>query len=237
MNVVAIVQARLTSSRLPGKVLLPIGPCEALWHTIVRTRIAVPNTVVAIPDTPGNDALAIWLSEKEVPYWRGPEQDVLLRYQQAAEWAKADVIVRITGDCPFVDPAMVGEMVTQSVELFHPRMYVNNLGNRVHPRGLDVEIFARGVIDWMAGAATLPEDREHVTTMVRREASLRAQLRYGDGYDFSRYRWTLDTIEDYEWFRRIAETYDCTPPHPTYPELMGVMLTRPDLAHYEPADR
>ena len=140
MKVVAIVQARLGSTRLPGKVLRDLAGKPMLARVLERVRRAesVDETIVATSDLPGDDALAEWLTAGGHAFFRGSEQDVLARFAGAAAQAGADAIVRITADCPLIDPGVIDEVVA-AFNAGQPGLaYASNvLPRRTFPRGLD----------------------------------------------------------------------------------------------------
>lgn len=166
MNIIAIVQARLTSTRLPGKVLATIGSKPLLWHVLNRLSFSKKLTgiLVAIPESKENDKLADWLLQESIPYMRGSEEDVLSRYYEAAKKAKADFIVRITSDCPLVDPMVVDQLIQEHLE--QEPDYSSNIIKRTFPRGLDAEVFGINILERAHSEAKKAYDREHVTTFI-----------------------------------------------------------------------
>ena len=166
--VVAIVQARLGSVRLPNKVLLPVLGRPLLAHLIDRLGRAkrVDRIVLAIPDSAPNDALESFAAEVGVGCYRGDEHDVLDRYYQAARSAGANFVVRITGDCPLVDPDLVDRVVT--VLRDEGMDYART--DKTFPNGFDVEVLTMAALGRAWKLTTEPYDREHVTPYVRREA-------------------------------------------------------------------
>jgi len=239
MRIVAIIQARLTSARLPGKVLMEWGRHAFLWHTIARTRASIVDEVVlAIPNTVRNDPLAIWAAIHDVPLVRGPEHDVITRYVMAADEYNADVVMRITGDCPLVDPDIINLMI----EAWYTRdmrssQYLSNIDIRTLPRGLDVELIGRGALRWCDRRAVTPQDREHVTTYIRRHTPQTPMFQVGSG-DHSHLRWCLDTLEDWRWFMALKEHFrpdQLEPPLPTSQMVFEAMATHDALLHLDTA--
>lgn len=204
------------STRLPGKVLKPFGGLPVIDHVIRRVSRAVPNVVLAIPDTPENDVL----KSHHYDWWVGSEHDVLARYWGAALHAEADFVVRITADCPLVDPDAIRHVIARSVASDD---YCRT--DLQFPRGQDVEAFpVRLLADahWRAGR----EEREHVTTWMQRgDPPLKRST--------PRMRWTLDTEEDYAWFCRLAQHVNTEPPHPTTEEVLDYIAKTGDV-RYEP---
>ncbi|WP_347834680.1 glycosyltransferase family protein [Gracilibacillus sp. JCM 18860] len=208
MKVVAIIQARMGSTRLPGKVLKKIkGGETVLSHVINRVSKSknVDNIVIATTIQKDDDQIVKEVTDLGYTVYRGSENDVLERYYQAILQSSANIIIRITSDCPLIDPIVIDEMV----EVFINNNYslVTNAGAdaslRTFPRGLDVEIFSREALEKAYINATLPYQREHVTPYIyENEASI---FYYKNKEDNSNHRWTLDTKEDY---RLIEEIYN-----------------------------
>lgn len=200
-----IVQARLGSTRLPAKVLLPLPTGRTVLQEVLF-RCAqirgIDKVVLAIPDTPENDILlshcALHLGLHEIV--RGPEHDVLARYVKAAEAVEADVIMRITADCPLIDPEVCGAMLA-SLKAERFDYMSNSWPQRSFPHGLDCEVFHYRVLHEANLMAIEPHQREHVTPWMQRidpriknaGYSSWALMREPDPHT----RWTLDTLEDY----------------------------------------
>lgn len=206
-RVVCVVQARMTSTRLPGKVLLPLGDRPVLAHVIGRCRRArrVDEVVVAAPDLPSSAPIQETCKTLGARYLSGPEHDVLERYRVAAEVTRADVVVRVTSDCPLIEPVFIDACLSEllaSASTAAPYDYFCNVEPRKLPRGLDVETFTVEALRRAATEATSASDREHVT------AYLRTSGRFRTGglllnQDFAHLRWTLDTPEDLAMFERL----------------------------------
>lgn len=206
---VAIVQARMSSTRLPGKVLRKIGDQPAIHHVLSRVARAkhVDAVWLACSDAPGDDPLADYAKRQGFAVFRGDEDDVLGRYAAAAAQAQAATVVRITGDCPMIDPGVVD----RALERFRAGGvdYVSNTLQRSYPDGLDVEVFSRAALDRAAREAKDPFLREHVTPYIH--GHFRDRLPAGDfrvaqivhGADFHHLRWTLDDADDLEFLRRL----------------------------------
>ena len=141
MNVVAIIQARLGSTRLPGKVLKKIQNKVVLDYVIDRLKTCkkIDEIVLAITTNKKDDVLEKYAKDKKINYIRGSEEDVLSRYYEAAKKYNADIIVRITSDCPLIDPKIVDEIITKHLE--NNADYTANIIERTYPRGLDTEVF------------------------------------------------------------------------------------------------
>jgi glutamate-1-semialdehyde 2,1-aminomutase len=197
VRVVAIVQARMGSVRLPGKVMRPVMNVpliELLLSRLARAR-RVDAVVVATPAGEADAPLAGHVRRLGYACHEGSECDVLERILHAAERFDADVIVRITGDCPLVDPALVDA----AVEAFTGAgvEYLSNLAPPTYPDGLDVEVFTRAALARADREATTGYDREHVTPYLRESGRFRTMnMAYDE--DCSTDRWTVDQPEDFE---------------------------------------
>ena len=196
----AIVQARMGSTRLPGKVMLDLCGRPVLWHVVGRLRRAkaIDRIVVATTDLPEDDIIYNSALEWGVDCSRGSSTDVLGRYFGAAEEFPCDAVVRVKSDCPLIDPGLCDDIIR-----FFWRggyRYVTNAGgdptNRTYPRGLDCEVFCRGLLAEAHRNASCAHEREHVTPYMYWKNS--SVYFYKNAEDHSWLRWTLDTPEDYE---------------------------------------
>jgi len=207
---VAIVQARMGSKRLPGKVLAEIAGRLAIGHTLARARAAtgIDALWLACSAAAADDPLADYVSGQEgVEIFRGDEEDVLARFAAVAEQSGADAVVRITGDCPMIDP----EVIDLAIAKFQSggADYVSNHLIRSYPDGLDVEVFSRAALDRAHAEARDPFLRQHVTPYIH--GRLKDRLPWGkfstdqivNPIDFSHLRWTLDEPEDLAFLRRL----------------------------------
>jgi spore coat polysaccharide biosynthesis protein SpsF (cytidylyltransferase family) len=208
MSAAAIIQARMGSTRLPGKVLLDLCGKPVIGRVVERTRAAqgVHGVLVATTDRPEDDVIEEWCIRGGVPVFRGLAEDVLARYHGAALYLDrlgigADRILRVTADCPLIDPGVIDRGIHESEKTGAD--YVSNIDPPTYPDGLDVEVFTRRLLEVAHGEARLPSDREHVTPFMRRNGRFRT-LNFRADRDLSRLRWTLDTAEDY---RFIGEVY------------------------------
>ena len=200
-NVVAIVQARMGSTRLPGKVLLPLEDHPVLWHVIDRVRRATTLNAVAVATTTesADDAVAELCASLSVDCFRGSTDDVLDRYVGAAELLAADVVVRITADCPVIDPEVVDSVVSG----FHAGQYdLYSLAGE-YPNGLDCAVFRRSALETAWREATLRSDREHVGPYIRRNPHRFSIGRHELFDGLGHMRWTLDEPRDYDLLRAI----------------------------------
>lgn len=203
MRVVAVIQARMGSTRLPGKVLADLEGSSMLARVVARARRArrLDELVVATSEAPADDAVAAEAVGLDAPVFRGSEHDVLDRFAGAARAHRADAVVRITADCPLVDP----EVVDQVVERFLDRTpdYAANTLRRTFPRGLDVEAVSVSALTEAAAEATAPADRSHVTRFVYRHPERYRLESVELAEDWSGLRWTVDTPADLELVREL----------------------------------
>jgi spore coat polysaccharide biosynthesis protein SpsF (cytidylyltransferase family) len=211
----AVVQVRMGSTRLPGKALLRLAARPVLWHVIDRLQACreIERIVVATSTEPADDAIAASLEAYRplagfggVPWslHRGPLHDVLGRFVEAATREDLDPIVRITADCPLIDPEVVDRVVALFLE--SPCDYASNIrSRRTFPRGLDTEVFSRSCLERMASLAATSAEREHVTLCVETHPDAFVCRCLEHDRDLSGLRWTLDTPADY---RLISILYD-----------------------------
>ena len=203
---VAIIQARTGSTRLPGKVLLPLLDAPLLVHVVRRVARAssVDATVVATTTMAGDDAIAELAAREGWLVSRGSEMDLLDRYLGAARAHDAERVIRITSDCPLIDPAVIDEVVA-ALESADADYASNTLEPRTFPRGLDVEAMTMAALEAADRADHDPASREHATPYLYRhpERFRLAGVRLAE--DLSAHRWTVDTPEDYELVRRIYD--------------------------------
>jgi spore coat polysaccharide biosynthesis protein SpsF len=205
MRTVAITQARLGSSRLPGKVLKTVAGRTLLQHHLERVaRIpGVDAVVVAIPDRAHDDAVAEHARAAGYAVHRGPEDDVLERFRGAAVAAGAECVVRVTSDCPLIDPAVSGEVVAR----LHRGdcEYASNTLIRSYPRGLDTEACTMAALLAAAAEARDPAEREHVTPFLYRRPERFRIAQIATAEACGDWRWTVDTPEDFRFASLVLE--------------------------------
>jgi len=203
--ILAILQARFSSTRLPGKVLKPILGEPMLIRQVERLRHArrVDQLLVATSTDPSDDALVAVCEQYDIPCFRGNLNDVLDRFYQAAMPYKPDHVVRLTGDCPLTDPTIIDAVI--ALHLSGNFDYSSSAIDLSFPDGLDAEIMRFACLEEVWREAELPSEREHVTLFIYRRP---ARYRIGSykGYrDLSHCRWTVDEPEDFEFVTRIYE--------------------------------
>ena len=206
MRIVAIVQARMGSIRLPDKVMKPIGiipMIEILLKRLNNSKLLNQIILATSTDT-RNKPLVEHVESLGFTCQQGSDLDVLERYVQAAEKSKADVIVRITGDCPLVDPVLVDECITRFKETKVD--YCANTSPPTFPDGLDIEVIKFSALKKAAQESTKLSHREHVTPYIR-ELDFFSKSNYSNNEDFSALRWTVDDQEDFHVISKVFEHF------------------------------
>lgn len=207
-KVVAIVQARMGSSRLPGKVLADLGGRPVLEWVLRRAQRAglVDVVMVATSLNSEDDAIDHFCRGRGYPCFRGSAFDVLDRFYRAATAAGADVVVRLTGDCPLIDPHMLDSNLRTFLEAEPPLDFAANRlpGDRTVPIGLDTEICTAQALETAWKAAQQPHQREHVMPYFYEHPEDFNTLHIRHEPDYGQHRWTVDTPEDLDLLRRIV---------------------------------
>jgi glutamate-1-semialdehyde 2,1-aminomutase len=229
MTSVAIIQARMTSTRLPGKVLQDIAGLPALGWT-ARAARAIPgvsDAIVATSDDPSDDPVAAYCDGAGIRCYRGSLNDVVGRFAAAAEEAKADVVIRLTGDCPFLDPWLSGLVLSLLTETRCD--FATNADGGTWPDGLDTEVFTMEALRAVDREATRQVEREHVTPFItsRRDRFVVRSLP-SPIPGIARHRWTLDDAADLDFIRRIAEHLP-KDRAPNVSEILALLRDRPDI--------
>lgn len=203
MKTVAIVQARMGSSRLPGKVMLDLGGESVLSRVVERVRRAklVQEVIVATTSHPADQNIVGECGRLAVHCFRGSESDVLDRYYWAATEASADTIIRITADCPLVDPFLIDKTIARLSDAGAD--YASNVLPRTYPRGLDVEAMTSSALAQTWRDAREPHQREHVTPYIYQQPEKFRLAALTGKIDYSSYRWTLDTPEDLQMLKML----------------------------------
>lgn len=203
MKVVAIVQARMGSTRLPGKVLMDVAGANMLARVVGRLRRAklIDEVLVATTDLAADDVIVAECRKSAVAVARGEQNDVLDRYYRAAQLSKAEVVVRITSDCPLIDP----EVTDKTIAAFLAELpdYAANVLVRTYPRGLDTEVISFAALSRAWRESRKPYEREHVTPYILEHRSEFRLLSVKGDEDYSTLRWTVDTPEDLEFVRSV----------------------------------
>jgi spore coat polysaccharide biosynthesis protein SpsF len=202
-NTVAIVQARMGSTRLPGKILKPLAGKPALWHLLDRLRRCrhVATIVIATTVHPRDDVVESLCRDMNVACFRGSEEDVLDRYYRAAVQFGADPVLRITADCPVIDPVVVDDVVSG---YFSDRYDVYGLGGEF-PDGLDCVLYSRHALETAWREASLPEEREHVQPYMDKHPEIFRRGLLKRFHGLAHHRWTLDDESDYQLLSGIFD--------------------------------
>lgn len=207
--IAAIIQARISSTRLPGKIMMETCGKTMLEHMILRIKQSkkLDEIIVATSINKLDDIIEEWCKKNNIKCFRGPENDVLKRYKLAKDFFNVDIVVRIGADSPLMDPKIIDDVV----ELFESNNYdyVTNLfpvSGRTFPDGVNVEVFSSETLDEVDKNAKKPSDREHVTFYLWMQPERFKIFRYDYPEDLSKFRFNLDYIEDYCLIRSIFES-------------------------------
>ena len=228
MRTVIIVQARMASTRLPGKVLLPLGGEPMLTRLVQRLRRVrrADAILIATTTSASDDAIVALCEHLGVAHHRGSEHDVLSRYAEAATRHQADVVVRVTSDCPLIDPALIDQAIA--------RYQVGDVGcvsNMLPPSwpyGMAVEVFGAQALAEAHAQASQAAEREHVTPFLYARPERYRLHNIASPVNLSAQRWTVDTPEDYELVRRLFDAVFAAQPDFTLADLQAAMQAHPD---------
>ena len=232
--IAAIIQARMGSTRLPGKVLMDLNGIPMLQYQVdrvVKSKL-IEQVVVATSTLPQDDEIATFCKKNNIAFFRGSENDVLSRYYEASVEYKADIIVRLTADCPLIDPAVID----MTIGLFTKNSLdysVNTVppATSCFPDGSDVEVFSIQALERANQEATSKEDREHVTFYFwkseEKDTFKIAQL--GNHENWSKYRFTVDYPEDYEVVLKIDQELKKRNQFGTLEEIINILKEHPEI--------
>jgi spore coat polysaccharide biosynthesis protein SpsF len=229
---VAIVQARMSSTRLPGKSLADVHGEPALALLVARLGRAetLERIVVATSTDPHDDPVAELAGGLECEVHRGPRDDVLTRYVEAAG-ERPGPFVRITADCPLIDPEVVDGVVRLHAES-QGAVYASNIEPRTFPVGLDTEVVSREALLRVSADAGDPADREHVTLVIRRDPERYPRVNLVHDPDLSHLRWTVDYEDDLEFVRLLVERLGERRHEAGLDEVLAAVRQEPSLAGY-----
>jgi spore coat polysaccharide biosynthesis protein SpsF (cytidylyltransferase family) len=234
MKTVVIIQARMSSTRFAGKVLMELSGAPVLGWCVRAARAikGVDEVVVATSVDSSDDAINAWCQKEKVVCVRGSLHDVLDRYGAAARHVNAGLIMRITSDCPLLDPSVCADVIQlcQSTG----SVYASNIGQRTWPQGLDCEVFTAEALYRVQADATLPYEREHVTPYMRNHPELfKAANLLCPIADIGLERWTLDTAYDYAFLQKIVMHYHRNSP-PSYTDILDILKHIPEPHNRNP---
>lgn len=230
-KIVAIIQARQGSTRLPGKVMMEVQGKPLLGYQLERVKSStlLNQVIVATTTLPMDDIIADYCAGRQVACYRGCVEDVLKRYRDAAQRYSADVIVRLTADCPLIDPAIIDKVI--SFYLSDPSLdYASNTLKRTYPRGMDVEVFSFGALKLADELAVRLGDREHVTSYIYHHPQRFKIGSVENAVDYSPYRWTVDTPEDFELINLLISGLYRQNPQFGFKEILEIMEKHPEWA-------
>jgi spore coat polysaccharide biosynthesis protein SpsF len=230
LKVAAIIQARMNSTRLPGKILYKVLDITLLAFQIERLRSAslIDEIIIATTTNAVDEPIVDLCRKLGVAYYRGSELDVLTRYYETAAAFKADVIVRLTSDCPVIDPFTVDRVISHFLFQSANVDYVSNILKRSYPRGMDTEVFSIKALRIAQHQATHMHDREHVTPYIftNPERFRLGSIEYLSNE--SHHRWTVDTIEDFQLISKIIETLYPSKPNFTLEDMLVLLKEHPE---------
>lgn len=225
-----IAQARMGSSRLPGKVLKQLGDRTVLAHVIWRAQSiqGADEVCIATSDLVEDDLVAAEAERCGAAVYRGDETDVLARYIGAARMLQAQTIMRITCDCPLIDPEVCGQVLKLRID--DGVGYASNVGSAQWPHGMDCEAFSSDLLERAGEETDVADEREHVTLWMRRNNAIQKADLEGPGAPVSLQRWTLDYPEDFDFLEALFRLLPMPPAMPGWKEILEVVEARPELA-------
>ncbi|MGZ3366751.1 MAG: cytidylyltransferase domain-containing protein [Caulobacteraceae bacterium] len=231
--ILAVLQARMSSTRLPGKVMADVAGAPMILRQIERLKRARRLDLIAVATStdPSDDGLAAMLALHDIPVHRGPLDDVLARYAGALAAHPADILARLTADCPLADPEAVDAVI--DLLTAHGLDYAANTpAHRTYPKGLDVEVMRADALLRAAREAKDPYEREHVTPFLYRRPELFAQDFISQAKDEGEVRWTVDRPDDLEFVRQVYDALYPGGPAFTSEDVRAFVRSRPDLAMF-----
>jgi len=205
-EIIAIVQARMGSTRLPGKVMMNLIGKPMLAHELSRIARSkrISSIVVATTTSHSDDCIVDLCKEHDWHFFRGSEPDVLDRYYQCAKQFSADIIIRLTADCPLIEPTIIDRVVGEFIHKSPNVDYVSNIiPQRTFPQGLDTEVMSYSALERSWIEDTNPALREHVTQYILRNPDKFKVAGVMNDHDLSNLRWTVDTKEDFNLVNEI----------------------------------
>jgi spore coat polysaccharide biosynthesis protein SpsF len=228
LNVGIITQARMTSTRLPGKVLKMIDQKPLLQYHMERLLHTGFDIAIATTPNKSDDPICEFAEEHNIKFHRGSEENVLSRYFETAAKYQYDCIVRVTSDCPLIDPKLIREGVEIFSQANNSNLYVSNVIERTYARGFDFEIFS---FDTLRDANTNAKDQsdlEHVTPYIWKNRSGKTDFYHvKQGSNNSRFRITIDTAEDFELVKQLIKRFNAPNLHSD--EIENILIQHPEL--------
>jgi spore coat polysaccharide biosynthesis protein SpsF len=230
-----LLQARMGSTRLPGKVLKTVLGKPLLAYAVERlSQVTHASEIwVLTSQLQGDNPIAHWCKENEVSCYRGSESDVLDRYYQASQLTKVDWLLRVTGDCPLIDPDVIDEMLSafQKARIENAETapdYLSNTLERTYPRGLDAELFTKAALESAWQEARNADEREHVTPYIYRHPERFRLAQHQQSPDHSDMRWTVDVPEDFKLIEAILTALMPVNPDFRQSDILALLQKHPD---------
>ncbi|SEH88198.1 spore coat polysaccharide biosynthesis protein SpsF [Halobacillus karajensis] len=230
MKVIAIVQARMGSTRLPGKVLKQVNGKPLLEYQIERMKRSkrIDQLVISTSKRSLDDPIIDLCRDLDVDTFRGSERDVLGRFYETCAYYKADAVVRLTADCPLIDPAVIDKVIQYFLNHYPRYMYVSNTRKRSYPRGMDTEVFTYEVLKDAYMNANSPHDLEHVTPFIVNRIGALGIAQVSHHSDESHHRWTVDTPEDFQFVSKVLKHLYPKSPAFTFEDTLKILERNPD---------
>lgn len=234
-QIVIVVQARMGSSRLPGKVLLPImgKPLLLLMLERVKAAVMADRVVVATTTETEDDPIVGLCLEEEIDCFRGHPTDLLDRHYKAGRYFGADILVKIPSDCPLIDPDIINRVLCHFVHHRSEYDFVSNLHPATYPDGNDVELMPMNILERAWREALKPYEREHTTPYIWDNPHLFriGNVEWESGLDYSMsHRWTIDYLEDYEFIRAVYEHLYASKPLFGLTDIVRLLAHKPEIA-------
>lgn len=224
-----ITQARMTSTRLPGKIFKEIQHKPLLQYHTERLQQTGLDLIIATTTNASDDIVQEFAEKQNLPFHRGSENNVLKRFHEAALKFNLDIIIRVTSDCPLIDPHLIRNSFEKYMKLNNPHVYMANGLERTFARGFDFEIFSFELLDEAFKQAKEESDLEHVTPYIWKNRSGKVELHpVKQATDNSRFRITVDTSEDFELIRTLIEQYEAD--KLPYTEIEQLLISHPELS-------
>lgn len=230
MKVGMIVQARMGSTRLPGKIMKQILGKPILSFVVERLKRVKQASVLHIATTtnPLDGSIVKFCEDHSISYSRGSEDDVLDRFYQAASQLKLDVAVRVNSDCPLIDPALVDHVIGQFLGQKGTLDYASNILKETYPVGMHTEVFTRAALAQAHQQAKEKFEREHVTPFIYRNPQKFKLLSVESSKNLGEHRWVVDTPEDFELAKNILETLYPQQPEFGMKDVLDLLAQHPE---------
>ncbi|NJD22455.1 MAG: acylneuraminate cytidylyltransferase [Melioribacter sp.] len=234
MKIITVIQARMSSTRLPGKVMLPLLGKPLLIRMIERVNLAqhVGDVIVATSTNPDDDEIERLCAQNNLICFRGHLTDLLDRHYQVAKQFNADAVVKIPSDCPLIDPKVIDKVIEHYVSS-DEFDFVSNLHPATYPDGNDVEIFSFESLECAWKDATKDYEREHTTPFIweHQDVFSVGNVAWETGYDYSStHRWTIDFPEDYEFIRKVYDELYSTNPAFSLNDILTLLKQKTEIA-------